>query len=265
MDDKITPPDDTAEYKFNESEGTDLGVTASEQQNSDSVTAEEMLPSSRFNLKNINWKRFAAPGIVVLSIMVLYGAFSFYASRKTSMAEQQKIMSQGNATVVQQPIVLDTKPKAPVTMDVGVSSDQITQMQNTLQQEIDNMVQQIKNSQDSVSSLNSGMFKTQQDISTIGQQVEQLTMAMQQMLVEMEKLKAPKVKTKKPVFKLPVAYHVRAIVPGRVWLESADGKSVTLRVGDKLEGYGVVRVISPRQGMVIMSNGSIIQYGVNDF
>jgi len=187
MDDKITPPDDTAEYKFNESEGTDLGVTASEQQNSDSVTAEEMQPSSRFSLKNINWKRFAAPGIVVLSIMVLYGAFSFYASRKTSMAEQQKIMSQGNVTVMQQPIVLDTKPKA---MDVGVSSDQITQMQNTLQQEIDNMVQQIKNSQDSVSSLNSGMSKTQQDIATIGQQVEQLTMAMQQMLVEMEKLKA---------------------------------------------------------------------------
>jgi hypothetical protein len=50
-----------------------------------------------------------------------------------------------------------------------------------------------------------------------------------------------------------------------VWLESADGKSVTLRVGDSLEGYGTVDVISPRQGMVLMSNGSYFQYGVNDF
>ena len=58
---------------------------------------------------------------------------------------------------------------------------------------------------------------------------------------------------------------MRAIVPGRVWLRSVTGKNVTLRVGDKLPGYGEVRIISPRQGMVVMSNGAVIQYGINDF
>ncbi|EKD45863.1 MAG: IcmG [uncultured bacterium] len=260
MDDKTTLPDSASEYKLNESEGAAPDLAA-EQQNSESLAVEETASVSSSNLKNINWKRFAAPLMIALSILLVYAAFSFYASKKASLSQQQKIMPQQT-----QPQVVPTVVSSPpMSLSTGISNDQIAKTQSTMQQNIDSMVQQVKSNQDSISSLNASVAKTQQDVSAISQQIGQLAVAMQQMLVEVEKIQSKKVKPKKTVAKLPVAYHIRAIVPGRVWLESADGKSVTLRVGDNLEGYGAVRVISSRQGMVVMSNGSIIQYGVNDF
>jgi len=62
-----------------------------------------------------------------------------------------------------------------------------------------------------------------------------------------------------------VKYHIRAMVPGRVWIESDDGKyNKTLKVGDELTGYGAVDYILYKEGMVLTSNGLYIQYGEND-
>jgi intracellular multiplication protein IcmG len=77
-----------------------------------------------------------------------------------------------------------------------------------------------------------------------------------------EKEQAQKKATQK-VIKIPI-YHVRAIVPNRAWLESDDGNTVTVKVGDRIYGYGKVELISPKQGMVVTSSGAIIQYGEND-
>jgi intracellular multiplication protein IcmG len=195
--------------------------------------------------------------------------FSFFASKKGQDAELKKVAEQTDAAaLMQQQAMMNAGAAKPtsISTDLGVSSDQVTQMQNAIQQKIDNMAERVTSSQDRITNLSDAASKTEQDISSINQHLDQLTTAMQQMLLELETIKECTAhKHKKRTYRLPVAYHIRAIVPGRVWLESSKGKSVSLRVGNKLEGYGVVRVISPRQGMVVMSNGSIIQYGVNDF
>ncbi|MDR1057206.1 MAG: hypothetical protein LBL17_01335 [Coxiellaceae bacterium] len=274
MDDRTTSLSETAEYKFTESEA-DLN-------SSDSVISDELKQSpAKFSLQNAAWRRFLVPGSIVIAILLLYAGFNFYAARKTRIAEQKKITLQEGAALVQkQDVKLESAPKKStggIRLELSTGSNlvpkseqiqEMQRMQSTLQQKVDNImqyVQQVIDNQGRITTLNDSVAKIEQDLPAINQNIEQLTSVMQQTLQEVEKLKISLQKPKKKVVKPPVAYHVCAIVPGRVWLESAEGKNVTLRVGDKLEGYGVVRVISPRQGMVIMSNGSIIQYGVNDF
>lgn len=261
MDYKTTTPNATDEYKSAETEVPQ----PSENFQSKEVGGE--LPF-KFNIKNVNWRKIIVPGIIVGGILVVYMIFSISSSKKSQDAEMQKVMTQNEAAMVQQPVATPEPKRAVVTMQFGADpgSAQVTQMQADLQQKIDTVMQQATSDKDSITNLGNAIAKTQQDLAAIGQQIEQLTNSVQQILAELAKMEAEKAAAKKVVKrKPPVAYHVRAIVPGRAWLESADGKSVTLRVGDKLEGYGVVRVIAPRQGMVLMSNGSVIQYGINDF
>lgn len=59
-------------------------------------------------------------------------------------------------------------------------------------------------------------------------------------------------------------YYVRAIIPGRVWLTLQDGSTLTLGMGDKLAGYGVITAIDPSQGTITLSSGALIGYNPDD-
>lgn len=267
MDDKTTTSPD-GEYKFTGLDETPADVSGS----ADPVVEGEApasTPSSGFSLGSINWHKLIVPGAITLAVFLVYGFFNFYNNRSTRAAEQQKTQMQEVVATQQDMISASSVPDKEIVVQSSspsfLSNDQITQVQTAVQQKISAAEQEISSNRDQLSSLKDAVSKAQQDISSVGQNIDQLTGVTQQLLVEIQQLKAPKIKPKKKAVKPLPIYHIRAIVPGRVWLESADGKSVTLRVGSVLDGYGTVDVISPRQGMVLMSNGSYIQYGVNDF
>ena len=259
MDDKTTSSPD--EYKFTDSD--ELPEAVPDNQSADS----ELSSSAEFSIKNINFHRLIKPVVIILAILFIYGIFSFYNSRKDSVAERKKEVAQDVVNAQQEILSALPSPKPVMAQSFPDSrSDQIEQMRSVVQQKLSEVAKDVSRDTAQVLMLKKSISEAQQNIYEIGQNVNQLTIAMQQVLGELQKLKTPKVKPiKKKPFKLAPIYHIRAVVPGRVWLESSDGKSVTLRVGDRLEGYGVVEVISPQQGMVLMSNGSYIQYGINDF
>ncbi len=61
-------------------------------------------------------------------------------------------------------------------------------------------------------------------------------------------------------------YTVQAIIPGRAWLKSDAGDTVTVAEGDVLKGYGRVTKIDPYDGVVVIDTGSkmiTLSYGVN--
>ena len=264
MDDKTTSSPDMTEYKFAEADGVPEG--AATDPGSAASGGEAPAPaSSGFSLKFIDMRRAIMLGAVLVAIALLYGGFDFYNTKKMRATELQKAqvqdMAQQQATIVAPSI-------KEVESSPSFNGDQIAMVQTAIQQKINTVEQEMANNRDQLSGLRDSVSKAQQDISSVSQNISQLTVAMQQLLTEIQQLKlqAPKTsKSRKRAAKPLPIYHVRAIVPGRVWIESADGKGVTLRVGDTLEGYGTVEVIAPRQGMVLMSDGSYIQYGVNDF
>jgi hypothetical protein len=61
-------------------------------------------------------------------------------------------------------------------------------------------------------------------------------------------------------------YSVQAIIPGRAWLKSEAGDTVTVAEGDYLKGYGRVVKIDPYDGIVAIDTGSKVinlSYGVS--
>jgi intracellular multiplication protein IcmG len=67
----------------------------------------------------------------------------------------------------------------------------------------------------------------------------------------------------KPVVKKPV-YYVMAIVPGRAWLKTEKGATITVGSGTVIQGYGKVVSIDPQLGRVITSSGGVIKYAPSD-
>lgn len=60
-------------------------------------------------------------------------------------------------------------------------------------------------------------------------------------------------------------YTVQAIIPGRAWLKSASGDTLTVADGDNLKGLGRVTRIDPYDGVVIIDTGKkmiTLTYGV---
>jgi len=273
MDDKTKPLGENAEYTF-----TGSGEETSNTNVPEATVSEELQP---IGTESSLMKRFLVPLLMMGSILLIYLGFNFYSAKKTQLLEQKKVAVQAEAAFVQkQETKLEAEPKRQVPvikLEVGSENElakkeqdrKIQETQEAIQQKVDSFMQQMQQtnteSQERVSSLSASISKVEQEVSSSNQKMEQLNVIMQQMSQDMEKIKVSLQKPTKKVVKPLVPYHVKAIVPGRVWLEAGSGKIVTLRVGDKLEGYGEVRVISPKQGMIIMSNGSIIQYGVDDF
>lgn len=53
-----------------------------------------------------------------------------------------------------------------------------------------------------------------------------------------------------------IGYNVQAIIPGRAWLRSDDGETVTVAEGDLLKGVGRVTKIDPYNGVVEINTGN---------
>jgi intracellular multiplication protein IcmG len=99
-------------------------------------------------------------------------------------------------------------------------------------------------------------------IADINDQTQLLHSQQEAFLQKQKKAQIKRIERKKAAPK-PV-YYVRAIIPGRVWLTLQDGSTVTLGLGDKLAGYGVITAINPSQGTITLSSGAIIGYNPDD-
>jgi len=62
----------------------------------------------------------------------------------------------------------------------------------------------------------------------------------------------------------PAQYFLQAIIPGRAWLISTNGDTVTVREGTRISSYGVVRFIDAKRGRVLTSSGQVIRFSQED-
>ncbi|OAI48679.1 hypothetical protein AYO45_04545 [Gammaproteobacteria bacterium SCGC AG-212-F23] len=63
-----------------------------------------------------------------------------------------------------------------------------------------------------------------------------------------------------------IAYTVQAIIPGRAWLRSDNGDTITVAEGDMLKSYGKITKIDPYDGTVEVDTGTrlvSLSYGIN--
>lgn len=121
-----------------------------------------------------------------------------------------------------------------------------------------------------VNSLQSQVASSSATANQLSQSVEQLT-AQVKLLSQTVKSNTRALTVKKPAHGAaattkPITYHIKAVVPGRAWLVSSTGETLTISNGDKINDYyGTVKLIDSDNGRIITSSGKIIHYGKDDY
>lgn len=145
----------------------------------------------------------------------------------------------------------------------------LLEMQKNMQNNLATMNEKMNQLNAQLNSLNANNQMLQQQL---GQMVSKLQ-SMQQSMAEAVAAAKARPQIKKTIRSsehgyrpmMPkIHYYVQAIIPGRAWLVNSQGKTITLRVGSSLAGYGIVKAIDAQQGRVLMSTGKIFVFNPAD-
>lgn len=187
---------------------------------------------------------------VLLAVLVVYQFIGKTTPIKQEIAE------------VTQP-KLEQKPEVTPTPSLTVTAPVIPA--DETQQQIQALVAQGQQNQQQMQQLQANMQQLQSSVTQLGNQPAPACPQVAAPSPAPVKVVQPVVIKAQP--KVPF-YTVRAVVPGRAWLQEKKNnhiiKLLTVRVGDYLPGYGRVQAISPRDGKVWTSWGNVIRYGAND-
>lgn len=144
------------------------------------------------------------------------------------------------------------------TMPSGQLQAQLTQAQATLTQ----LNQQQQKSDAKLKQL-------QQQVDSINKQFTQLNNALKKTLVDLQKqitaLNHARVTERKVAAlnkKAQVQYTIQAIIPGRAWLKTQQGKIITVTRGNTVPGYGTVTDIDVENGLVRTRSGAVFSYAL---
>jgi uncharacterized protein YukE len=166
--------------------------------------------------------------------------------------------------LTRQPAVAKVKPAAKIN---AAQQAMVVNMDNTTRR-LDHLAQGQLDVQSSVQSLNSELSGIQTTLANLTAQLSQMNDEVQSLRAGQETLIRSQIKpVKKTIEKKEIPkpiYYVRAMIPGRVWLTTAEGTTLTLGVGDKLVGYGVLDSINVDQGIVTFNSGAVIGYSPDD-
>lgn len=200
---------------------------------------------------------------IILVTFFAYNFFNWYSGQKRDVEDKKApTVKQSQLAVLPTPIVVGKTSLTSETNDSAV------------RKQLDILSQEVESNREQLAELNNSLSQGQQVMENLNKNIAGLSAALKDIGDKVQQLasntsKETKLVTKKAVKsniikkKIPV-YHIKAIVPERVWLESDTGETVSVRVGDTLDGYGSVQAISPKQGIVVTSS-TVIKYGSNDF
>lgn len=208
---------------------------------------EETTPAQAQRRKKI----FYALGIIG-AIAVVYAILTFTTRRTPDMTAQV-------APPIQTPVqaVATPPPAEPlVTTTTAVSNDTERTMQ-----------EQIQGNQQAIASLQNQMQQLQADLTQLTENLTTITGQIQIIANEIKSMDTERsIRESKKLLRVTAMqiYYLKALVPGRAWLQTLKGQVATVTIGDRLPGYGIIQSIDTEQGIVTTSSGRLIQYGPRD-
>lgn len=260
------------EYQFSELDGSqgfdDIG-------DSDNQVTATRAPSEN------NLKKFI--GLGALAIIVLFIGYKFVltffhssnkASTKASQTQQVKQI-QTKPVVQQKPKVVEQTPPPTTftqprveTITKTVSDPAIKAKLNALESYSEQSNQKIKSLNNRLDSFTKAVNELNSKLTTMNSNMALMAQELQSQESYLNKLKAQalakKRKKKKVTYKPRTIYHIQAIIPGRAWLISNQGSTITVVEGSAIPGYGTVSIIDPHQGHIILKSGKMIKFRVSD-
>ena len=263
---------DNDEYEF-----ADLDVMSPDSMGEDDThTRKDNSPEVPREPGKTDVKRNALIVVVLVVIaMLLYKFLGSSFSKKTEPVKPDVPPVTASQPVVQPVIetpkpVLVEQPSPVVTQQAPppVENPQINQKiasidlnQQTIRTDVNNLGNQLGSINSTITDLNTKISNLGQMVATLSNTVEQQSIQIAH-LVEVRAKKIQTVKRQK-MAQYPF-YFIQAVIPGRAWLIASNGSTLTVREGTKVAGYGIVKLIDPVQGRVIMNSGRVIRFSQQD-
>lgn len=144
---------------------------------------------------------------------------------------------------------------------------------SSLQQTQNDMGATLQNVNGQLNSMSSEMSDLSSKITTLSANLAVLSEKLEEQTREIERLTSQNAKRQVVSHPRIVSHHlskpaetyfIQALIPGRAWLLSSSGSSITVREGSPVAGYGVVKFIDVERGRVLMSSGRVIKFGQVD-
>ncbi len=192
--------------------------------------------------------------IIVLVIIVVMIAFKIMNSHK---GHQMK-------PVMRTPAAQPLLPKTPIVMHQA--SPQVEQQLGVLKQNQQSSSETLSELNAQVQSLRNQINQSNTQQATLNDSIITMARAIKALQSQVKTLHQVKSATShiKVITSKPTVYYLKAVVPGRAWIISNNGLTMSVAVGDMIPHYGRVDAVEANRGMILTSSGKIIQYGTND-
>jgi len=218
-------------------------------------------------------------GMCFATVSVIYRCSSNPLSEKISKKATSAASTQAKITptIIAQPKVTSAAPTRAVSQP-SISSKAV-EMQSAAQEKIAafektqaNLQSQIGVLSNQLAGMNTNFSTMMTNLKLLNDQVTQLaqTVEAQSKITTALNEKIKQRQRKAVMNKLPsmpthvVRYALQAVIPGRAWLISTSGSTLTVREGTKISNYGVVRYIDAKRGRVLTSSGQVIRFAQDD-
>lgn len=249
------------EYHFSDNDGS----PAYEEETTEADTTGEDDKPKLITTSGLSQLRRVAligiAGFVILLILYKFlgGLFSSDSGEKIKQTPSQTVsqpVEPAPSSAPQPAVVASSQIASPSQPSPEVMSslkDLQSANQNTLNS-FNRLSNEIQTVSQNLSQMSGQMGQLNQNIHLLARQIYEQQMA----------IKALKAKPKnKHVSMHKMArekFYIQAVIPGRAWLVSEHGKTMTVAVGDTVPGYGMVKDIKAQDGAIVMSGGHIIHF-----
>lgn len=272
--------DTNDEYQFSELDPLDSSMSEAEdssEESQGSPRAKKLVSGTENHVKR---NALIAVGLFLV-FMMGYKFVGAYLTGTKSEASDIKQTITPTPIPVQQPAVVPSQipttpvqPSLPVSQSVSMpdSAGQYAEMKSNLsslvvgQENINTQVATFNNQFEDVESkinqLTDQVSKLNQIITGLNDKLENQAKVIEHLSAKQTNAVARQHRDRGE--RRVIRYYIQAVIPGRAWIVSQDGDTLTVREGSRVPGYGMVRLIDPNQGRVLTSSGLVIRFSQED-
>lgn len=260
------------EYHFSDDQGGDIFDEESSSNSASGSSGGNIMSKITNLMAGDNLKRTIMLGIgavIVLIILVkIVGTFGGNKAKTQTVAKAPAI-TEPAPTPASTPKVTEVSNKdfdTPAPIQSVKSDPDVNRKLSMLQRGNDTTTRKITSINNNVEGLQTGINSLGTKITMLNQSIAMLSEQVRIQQMQIAKLKEkPKPKKIAVKDKMPkTTYTIQAVIPGRAWLMSSGNKTITVRVGSRIPGYGRVKHIDAHQGVVYLDGDKTIIFSASD-
>ncbi len=211
--------------------------------------------------------------VALVFVLFVYKIGSSFFTSKKSTPKTASIISantnQSTKTPAKTQPLIQTQTALPMHSSGAASDETLSALrreQTQIENELSGIRNQISTIVQNINEMSSKFDDVKQTMLVLNERLEQQSQQMGRLKVMS---RSSRVASSKPAPRPRSAapkpiYSVQAIIPGRAWLMSSQGETLTVNRGSTVPGYGSVRLINAKLGRVFTSSGRVIQFSQAD-